>query len=123
MNYTLSFFLRCHYDDDHPHSEDDTPPPPLMKRSNYCPMYFNGYRRNTVTFLCRPRWRRKCLSPLPRTLMTGMTYSGSMTLLNESENLLRISHRIQEEDDEHQFFHQMMQHSSTDQDGNGNPVD
>ena len=57
--------------------------------------------------------------------MTGMTYSGTMTLLNESETPAEdITIEIQEEDDEHQFFFSSddATFAYTDQDGNGNPV-
>ncbi len=60
------------------------------------------------------------------TFQEGVTYTGSMSLLNESETPAEdITEEIEEEDDEHQFFF-----SSTiagtisylDADGNGNPL-
>lgn len=59
-------------------------------------------------------------------LTSGVSYSGSIVLLNEIDNE-NITEEIDEEDDEHQFFFVVgsgldVTTSYDDQDGNGNPV-
>lgn len=61
------------------------------------------------------------------TLVAGETYSGSLELLNETENPAEdITTEIMDEDDEHQFFFSStvtgLSIAYNDQDGNGNPV-
>tara|TARA_B100001059_G_scaffold146015_1_gene145953 strand:- start:829 stop:1323 length:495 start_codon:yes stop_codon:yes gene_type:complete len=59
-------------------------------------------------------------------LTSGVSYSGSIVILNEIDNE-NITEEIEEEDDEHQFFFVVgsgldVTTSYDDQDGNGNPV-
>lgn len=61
------------------------------------------------------------------TLSANTTYSGSLTLLNESETPAEdITAEIEEDDDEHQFFFSSsiadLSVMATDTDGNGDPV-
>ncbi|NNK29929.1 MAG: type 1 periplasmic binding fold superfamily protein, partial [Flavobacteriaceae bacterium] len=61
------------------------------------------------------------------TLTASTTYTGSIVLLNETENPAEnITLEVAEEDDEHQFFYvptgSITDITYTDQDGNGNPV-
>ena len=61
-------------------------------------------------------------------LTSGESYSGSIVLLNETEDPAEnVTEEIEEEDDEHQFFFVVgsgldVTTSYDDQDGNGNPV-
>jgi len=60
-------------------------------------------------------------------LSANSTYSGTVELLNETENPAEnITEEVEEEADEHQFFYVVSGAVSgvtyTDQDGNGNPV-
>ncbi len=60
-------------------------------------------------------------------LAASTTYTGSIVLLNETENPAEnITLEVAEEDDEHQFFYvttgSITGVTYTDQDGNGNPV-
>lgn len=61
-------------------------------------------------------------------LTSGVSYSGSIVLLNETEDPVEnVTEEIEEEDDEHQFFFVVgsgldVTTSYDDQDGNGNPV-
>ena len=60
-------------------------------------------------------------------LSANTTYSGTVVLLNETENPAEdITQEVAEEDEEHQFFYLVSGAISgvtyTDQDGNGNPV-
>lgn len=63
------------------------------------------------------------------TLVSNTTYSGVITLLNETENPAEvISEEVQEEAEDHQFFYEFGSSSFSggfdyaDADGNGNPV-
>lgn len=62
------------------------------------------------------------------TLAANTTYTGALTLLNESETPVEdITEEIEEEDDEHQFFFAIssglnLTVSYADQDGNSNPI-
>ena len=61
------------------------------------------------------------------TLVAGVTYTGSLNLLNESENPAEsITEEIEAEDEEHQFFFEVTGANAiigyADQDADGNPV-
>ena len=109
--------------------EDDTPPPPVNEEEVITTLnvFLTDTAGNTITFSFVDLDGDGGNAPTITggTLMTGMTYSGSMSLLNESETPAEdITIEIQEEDDEHQFFFSSddATFAYTDQDGNGNPV-
>ena len=110
-------------------SEDDTPPPPINEEELITTLnvFLTDTAGNTVTFSFVDPDGDGGITPdiAGGTLMTGMTYSGTIILLNESETPAEdITIEIQEEDDEHQFFFSSddATFAYTDQDGNGNPV-
>lgn len=110
-------------------SEDDTPPPPVNEEEVIITLnvFLTDTAGNTVTFSFVDLDGDGGNAPTISTdsLLTGMTYSGTITLLNESETPAEdITLEIQEEDDEHQFFFSSddATFAYTDQDGNGNPV-
>ncbi|HAB90582.1 MAG TPA: type 1 periplasmic binding fold superfamily protein [Bacteroidetes bacterium] len=110
-------------------SEDDTPLPAVNEEEVITTLnvFLTDTAGNTITFSFVDLDGDGGNAPTITggTLMTGMTYSGSMTLLNESETPAEdITIEIQEEDEEHQFFFSSNDatFAYTDQDSLGNPV-
>ncbi|MEC8627677.1 MAG: type 1 periplasmic binding fold superfamily protein [Bacteroidota bacterium] len=110
-------------------SEDDTPPPPPNEEEVITTLnvFLTDDNGNTVTFSFVDLDGEGGNAPTITggDLSIGTAYSGTITLLNESETPAEdITLEIQEEDDEHQFFFSSddATFAYTDQDDNGNPV-
>ena len=110
-------------------SEDDTPPPPPNEEEVITTLnvFLTDDNGNTVTFSFEDLDGEGGNAPTITggDLSIGTTYSGTITLLNETETPAEdVTLEIQEEDDEHQFFFSSdaATFAYTDQDGDGNPL-